>query len=80
MLILRAAKYLSRRIFFVTNNDSPDLSMAGRTAAITRGKDLGNLGISFLPFFISGVSSFDAGIFYEVSLASLLLIFSLRLP
>lgn len=62
----RASKYLSRRIFFVTDNDQPELSQTGRMASITRAKDLGNIGVNFLPFFITKDSIFDSSIFYEV--------------
>lgn len=58
---------MSRRVFFVTSNDRPELNQAGKTAAITRAKDLGNMGVQFLPFFISGTTNFDSSIFYEVN-------------
>lgn len=69
LTIRRATSYLSKRIFFVTSNDNPTLDQAGKTAAITRAKDLGNMGVNFLPFFLNTEThKFDPGVFYEVCL------------
>ncbi|CDO57249.1 similar to Saccharomyces cerevisiae YMR284W YKU70 Subunit of the telomeric Ku complex (Yku70p-Yku80p) [Geotrichum candidum] len=58
-------KYFSRRILFITSNDRPNIDKPSKTAAITRAKDLGDIGISFIPYFLSGESKFDPSLFYE---------------
>lgn len=52
---------------FITSNDRPDIDKPSKTAAITRARDLGDMGISFISYFVSGDSKFDPSLFFEVT-------------
>ena len=73
--ICSPTKYFSRRILFITSNDRPNIDKPSKTAAITRAKDLGDIGISFIPYFLSGESKFDPSLFYEVRIFNKILIY-----
>jgi len=66
LLTSKAARFGSKRIFLVTDDDSPG-SKDTQKSAITRARDLNDLGIRLEPFFIShpGRPPFDISKFYE---------------
>lgn len=66
LLTSKAARFGSRRVFLVTDDDSPG-SKDQQKSAITRARDLNDLGIRLEPFFISHPDrpSFDLSKFYE---------------
>jgi ATP-dependent DNA helicase 2 subunit 1 len=66
LLTTKAARFGSKRIFLVTDDDSPG-SKEAQKSAITRARDLNDLGIRLEPFFIShpGRPPFDISKFYE---------------
>jgi ATP-dependent DNA helicase 2 subunit 1 len=66
ILTSKAPQFGSRRIFLVTDDDSPG-SKDAQKSAITRARDLNDLGIRLEPFFISHPDrpAFDISKFYE---------------
>jgi ATP-dependent DNA helicase 2 subunit 1 len=66
ILTSKAARFGSRRIFLVTDDDNPG-SKDSQKSAITRARDLNDLGIRLEPFFISHPDrpAFDISKFYE---------------
>ena len=66
LLTTKAARFGSRRVFLVTDDDSPGTNDQQKSA-ITRARDLNDLGIRLEPFFIShpGCPPFDISKFYE---------------
>jgi len=66
LLTTKAARFGSRRIFLVTDDDNPG-SKDQQKSAITRARDLNDLGIRLEPFFISHPDRppFDISKFYE---------------
>lgn len=68
----KAPNFSSRRLFLVTDNDTPhDDDKALRSAAAVRAKDLYDLGVVIELFPISSPEHvFDRSIFYNVSIAS----------
>lgn len=66
LLTSKAARFGSKRVFLVTDEDSPG-SKDAQKSAITRARDLNDLGIRLEPFFIShpGQPPFDISKFYE---------------
>ena len=66
LLTSKAARFGSKRVFLVTDDDSPGPKDAQKSA-ITRARDLNDLGIRLEPFFIShpGRPLFDITKFYE---------------
>jgi ATP-dependent DNA helicase 2 subunit 1 len=66
ILTSKAARFGSRRIFLVTDDDSPG-SKEAQKSAITRARDLNDLGIRLEPYFVShpGQPKFDNSKFYE---------------
>lgn len=67
----KAANFLSRRLFIVTDNDDPHgNNRALRSAATVRARDLYDLGVTIELFPISRPDQeFDRAKFYDVSLA-----------
>lgn len=65
---MRAANFLSRRLFLVTDNDDPHTaSKELRASAVVRARDLYDLGITIELFPISRPDhEFDRGKFYDV--------------
>jgi ATP-dependent DNA helicase 2 subunit 1 len=66
LLTSKAARFGSRRIFLITDDDSPGTKDTQKSA-ITRARDLSDLGIRLEPFFIShpGKPHFDTSKFYD---------------
>jgi ATP-dependent DNA helicase 2 subunit 1 len=66
ILTSKAPRFGSRRVFLVTDDDSPG-SKDAQKSAITRARDLNDLGIRLEPFFMShpGQPAFDISKFYE---------------
>jgi ATP-dependent DNA helicase 2 subunit 1 len=66
LLTSKAARFGSKRVFLVTDDDSPG-SKEAQKSAITRARDLNDLEIRLEPFFIShpGRPPFDITKFYE---------------
>lgn len=66
LLTSKAARFGSKRVFLVTDDDSPGTKETQKSA-ITRARDLSDLGIRLEPFFIShpGKPPFDISKFYE---------------
>jgi len=66
ILTSKAARFGSRRIFLVTDDDNPG-TKDSQKSAITRARDLNDLGIRLEPFFISHPDRpvFDISKFYE---------------
>jgi ATP-dependent DNA helicase 2 subunit 1 len=66
ILTSKAARFGSKRVFLVTDNDSPG-TKDSQKSAVTRARDLNDLGIRLEPFFIShpGKPAFDVSKFYE---------------
>jgi len=66
LLTPKTARFGSRRVFLVTDDDSPG-SKEAQKSAITRARDLSDLGIRLEPFFIShpGRPPFDISKFYD---------------
>jgi ATP-dependent DNA helicase 2 subunit 1 len=66
LLTSKAARFGSRRVFLVTDDDSPG-TKDQQKSAITRARDLNDLGIRLEPFFISHPDRppFDLAKFYE---------------
>lgn len=67
LLSSKAARFGSRRVFLVTDDDNPGGSKDAQKSAITRARDLNDLGIRLEPFFISHPDRplFDITKFYE---------------
>ena len=67
LLTSKAARFGSRRVFLVTDDDNPGGSKDAQKSAITRARDLNDLGIRLEPFFISHPDRppFDITKFYE---------------
>lgn len=64
----KAANFQSRRLFLITDNDNPHGNdRALKNSAITRARDLYDLGVRIDPFYISnpGAPEFDPSKFYE---------------
>lgn len=64
----KAANFQSRRLFIITDNDNPhENQKALKNSAITRARDLYDLGVQIDPFFISypGGKVFDRSKFYD---------------
>ncbi|RPB23184.1 ATP-dependent DNA helicase ii, 70 kDa subunit family protein [Terfezia boudieri ATCC MYA-4762] len=64
----KASNFQSRRLFLITDNDNPHSDdRALKNSAITRARDLYDLGVSIDPFYISnpGKPEFDPTKFYE---------------
>lgn len=66
LLTSKAARFNSKRVFLVTDDDSPGPKDTQKSA-ITRARDLNDLGIRLEPFFISHPNRprFDITKFYE---------------
>jgi ATP-dependent DNA helicase 2 subunit 1 len=66
LLTSKAARFGSKRVFLVTDDDDPG-TKESQKSAITRARDLNDLGIRLEPFFIShpGKPAFDITKFYE---------------
>lgn len=63
----KAPNFLSRRLFIVTDNDNPHpVDKSARTAAVTRAKDLYDLGVTIDLFPVSTAShNFEPKTFYD---------------
>lgn len=64
----KAANFTSRRLFIITDDDDPHKDeKTTQKAAITRARDLYDLGIRIEPFYVSnpGQKPFDTALFYE---------------
>ena len=64
----KASNFQSRRLFLITDDDNPHANdKALKTSAITRARDLYDLGVRIDPFYITnpGMPEFDPSKFYE---------------
>ena len=63
----KAARFGSKRVFLVTDDDSPPGNKDVQKAVITRARDLNDIGVRLEPFFISHPDKppFDITKFYE---------------
>lgn len=65
----KAANFQSRRLLIVTDNDDPHATdKALKNSSITRARDLYDLGVRIIPFFISNIidnGGFDTSKFYD---------------